>query len=69
MPHGGIIYFNSPVECFLNIKTPLPPKAAHIPMSRLFFRYQKSSNIGYCSKFPAYAAFFDKSPDMIYKNS
>jgi len=34
-----------------------PPKAAHIPMSRLFFSYQKPSNIGYCSKYPAYAAF------------
>ena len=45
MPHGGIIYFNSPVECFLNIKTPLPPKAAHIPMSRLLILGTKSLRI------------------------
>jgi len=47
IPHGGKIYFSSPVECFLNIKMPLPPKAAHIPVSRLFIRYPTSSNIGY----------------------
>ena len=36
MPHGGIVGFFYPVECFLIHKMPLPPKAAHIPMSRLF---------------------------------
>ena len=29
MPHGGIIDFNSPVECFLNIKMPLPPGGSY----------------------------------------
>jgi len=36
MPHSGIVYSNSPVECFLNYQDASPPQAAHIPMSRLF---------------------------------
>ena len=31
----------TPVECFLTFKMPLPPKAAHIPVSRLFLWYPK----------------------------
>jgi len=26
MPHGGIIYSNSPVECFLNYQDASPPR-------------------------------------------
>ena len=41
MPHSGIVSFGYPVECFLKISRCLsPPKAAHIPMSRLFFLFR-----------------------------
>jgi hypothetical protein len=36
MPHGGIVCSNSPVECFLKYQDASSPKAAHIPVSRLF---------------------------------
>ena len=40
MLHGGIVWFSSPVECFL-IQDASPPKAAHIPVSRLFIEVPK----------------------------
>jgi len=36
MPHGGIIYFSSPVECFLNIKMP-PPQGGSYPHEPPFY--------------------------------
>ena len=65
IPHGGIVCSNSPVECFLKYQDASSPKAAHIPVSRLFFLDTQSLRILNCSShLPAY---FDKSLDMIYK--
>jgi hypothetical protein len=38
MLHGGIVVFSSPVECFFNIKMPLPPKGGSYPREPPFYR-------------------------------
>jgi hypothetical protein len=55
MPHGGIVWWNSPVRMLLKVSQCLSPWRLISPMSRLFF---------VLLKIPPY---FDKSPLMIYK--